>query len=151
MRSDVRGAGFERPREGRGASAGASNVKALLLALSLLLAPSTLSARQDDAPRVQTPAPTAAAESAEWKRFTYPGEEFSVELPETPFAHETDRHVSRTLRDSETMRVFGVYSGGVVFIIASYDNPRDTETFDDFAAYPWGGGSLGELAAKGNV
>jgi TonB family protein len=85
-----------------------------------------------------------------WERFTYYGEEFSVELPEMPFVHDTSRHVNRTRNDYEEMRVFGVYAGGVVFMVASYERPRDSETFDDFAAYPWGV-SLGGLASKGNV
>lgn len=150
MKSDVQRAGFERARTGIGASTGGAMLKALLFALStLLLAPTSLRARQTDAPQVQTTAPPAAVEPAKWERFTGPGEEFSVELPETPSVHETYRRVNRTLRDYEAMRVYGIYSGGAVFIIASYDNPRDTETFDDFATYVWG--SLNGLTAKGSL
>jgi TonB family protein len=123
-------------------------VMLLVAASALPLAQTPLRAQANDAALARTPA--ATPQPAKWERFTYDGEEFSVELPARPFVHETDRQVNRTLRDAEAMRVFGVYSGGVVFVVASYDNPRDGETFEDFAAYPWGGGG-GGWVAKGNV
>ena len=123
----------------------------LLLAVSMLPLTQTPSdAGANNAPRVQNPAPAAPAEPSKWERYTFPGEEFSVELPEMPFVFNTTRRVSRTLSDNERMRVFGVYSGGAVFIIVSYDNPRNGETFDDFAAYPRVG-NIGEWVSKGNV
>lgn len=81
-----------------------------------------------------------------WERYTYPGEEFSVELPLMPLVFNTSRSISRT--ESEKMRVFGVYSGGLIFIVTSYDKPRSHELLDYFATYHWGGRGL---APKGEV
>jgi TonB family protein len=123
----------------------------LLLALSTLpLAQTPPDAGANNAPRVQNPTPASPAEPSKWERYTYPGEEFSVELPEMPFVLKTTRHVNRTLSDFEGMRVYGVYSGVVVFMIVSYDKPRNGETFDDFAGYPWGGRSE-NMVSKDNV
>jgi TonB family protein len=82
----------------------------------------------------QTPAP-AGVEA--WERYTFPGEEFSVELPGTPFDFESGRVVS--YKETETMRTFGLYSDGVVYVVTSYDNPRRSESFERFAGYHWGG------------
>jgi TonB family protein len=151
MKSDVKREGFDGPRGAAEVSAGGLMLKGLLIALTLLpLSQTPARARQDGAPSARTPAPSAPAESEKWERFTYPDEEFSVEMPLMPFVFHTTRHVNRTLSDREKMRVFGVYSGGVVFMVASYDKPRDGETFDDFAGYTQGG-SLGGLVSKGNV
>jgi TonB family protein len=79
----------------------------------------------------QTTAPATTQDG--WKRYTYPGEEFSAEWPETPSVFETSRMISRL--ESESMRVFGLYSGGVVFFVYSYDRPRRHETPDYFARH----------------
>src|SRR2546423_222441 len=88
----------------------------------------------------------SATPAAKWERYTYPGEEFSVELPEMPAVFHTVRNVANSIYDIEKMRVFSVYSGGVVFIIASYDKPRSQESLDYFAAYHWGGRGLARKA-----
>jgi TonB family protein len=128
------------------------NLKTMLLVVAsvLTLAQTPSGGAAGNAPRAQEPATATADAPLKWERFNYPGEEFSVELPEMPFAFQTTRHVNRTLSDSEKMRVFGSYSGGVVFMVVSYDKPRDGETFDDFAGYTREG-SLGGLVSKGNV
>src|SRR5437764_884602 len=95
-----------------------------------------------------TQAQQSATPAAKWERYTYPGEEFSVELPEMPAVFHTVRNVANSICDIEKMRVFSVYSGGVVFIITSYDKPRSQESLDYFATYHWGGRGL---APKGNV
>jgi TonB family protein len=115
--------------------------------LLLLLAVAPAPALAQTTPDVQNPSTVVLSK---WERFTYPDEEFSVELPETPFVFDTTRRVSRTLSESEKMRVYGVYSGGVIFMLVSYDKPRDGETFDDFAGYTQGG-SLGSLNSKGSI
>lgn len=86
----------------------------------------------------QSEAPPGA--TAEWKRYTYTGEEFSVELPEMPIVYETSRDIS--MFESERMRVFSLYSGGVVFFVNSYDKPRPQETLERFASYHLGGRGL---------
>ncbi len=128
------------------------NLKAMLLVVAtvLTLAQTPPSVAAGYAPRVQEPAAVATDAPPKWERLTYPGEEFSVELPGTPFDFRTTRHVNRTLSDIEKMRVFGHYSGGVVFMIVSYYNPRNKETFDDFAGYA-GTAGLNSSVSKVNV
>ncbi|HEX6624691.1 MAG TPA: hypothetical protein VF064_13340, partial [Pyrinomonadaceae bacterium] len=84
----------------------------------------------------RSPAPQASA--AKWERYTFPGDEFSVELPGMPFVYHKRRVIGDSGRDSDTMRVFGLYADGVVFMVVAYDRPRRGESFDDFAGYPWG-------------
>ena len=97
------------------------------------------------------PAPRAAAQGASpygtppaaWTRYTYPGEEFSVELPGIPTLSHTLRGFGGPGNyQSEKMRVFGLYSGGVIFFVAAYDRPRKSETLDAFASYLRGGWEL---------
>ncbi|MBV9928954.1 MAG: energy transducer TonB [Acidobacteria bacterium] len=92
----------------------------------------------------------AAGQEAAWSRYTYAGEEFSVELPGTPLVYNTDRLVNGNLRkpNYEKVRVFDLYSGGVIFFVAAYDRPHPEESFDFFAAElrgAWG------LVAKGDL
>lgn len=116
-----------------------------LLALAALAAQGASAAVQEGA----RPAAAAGAAEAPWTRYTYPGEELSVELPAAPAVSR----ITRVIPDPEghrigQARVFGVYSDGVVFVVASYDHPRETESFDFFAGYIWGGRWL---AAAGDV
>lgn len=98
-------------------------------ALSCAQAPRA--AAQDGAP----PAEAVDAQAAAWARYTYPGDEFSVELPGMPFVMHTERGVGSFNLKREKMRVFGRYSGGVVFFLVAYDRPRSSETFGQFASY----------------
>jgi TonB family protein len=78
-----------------------------------------------------------AAEWAEgWERYTYAGEEFSVEMPGMPFAYESSRSVGAS-GETEPVRTFGLYSDGLVLLITSFDNPRAEEKSNSFAAYHW--------------
>jgi TonB family protein len=103
-------------------------LKFLLLAALMSLAAQPSSSRQQPA----QPSSTAAT-TEKWERYTYAGEEFSVEMPEMPFVFETSRSVGP--RESEAVRTFGLYSDGVVYFVTSFDNPREGETLDYFAAY----------------
>ncbi|HZI19006.1 MAG TPA: energy transducer TonB [Pyrinomonadaceae bacterium] len=102
-----------------------------------------------------TPAPWAAPPAAAdlgrpeaqqpaqgWERYTYPGEEFSVELPGAPFVWEMRRPVYKSERETEKMRTFGVYAGGVVYLVASFDEPRPFEPLDYFISFGWNGSGV---------
>jgi protein TonB len=89
------------------------------------------------------------APPAAWTRYTYPGEEFSVELPSAPAVTRLARNVPDTAYKTEEGRAFGLYSDGVVFIITSHDRPRESETLDHFADLLWGGRA--GLTAAGDV
>lgn len=102
-------------------------LKFLLLAALLTLAAQSSPSQQS------TQQSTAAAEK--WERYTYKDEEFSVEMPEMPSVFETSRNVGQ--REREAVRTFGLYSGGVVYFVTSFDNPREGETLDYFAADEW--------------
>ena len=93
------------------------------LRLFLLLALAALSL----APRA------AGQDGAVWARYTYPGDEFSIEMPGMPYVMHTDRGIGSLLAQRERMRVFGRYSGGIVYFVAAYDRPRQSETLDMFA------------------
>jgi TonB family protein len=94
-------------------------------------------------------APRAGAQEGAWTRYTYPGEEFSVELPSAPAVSRVARNVPDTADKTEEGRAFGLYSDGVVFIVTSYDRPRESESLDYFANFLWGG--RGGLKAAGDV
>jgi TonB family protein len=90
----------------------------------------------------------AAGQEAAWSRYTYPGEEFSAEFPGMPSVFNTLRGVNDDWRKTERVRVFGHYSGGVVFFVVAYDKPDRSESFDFFATQlrgAWG------LAPKASV
>ena len=97
-------------------------------------------------------APRAAgqdsADSAQWARYTYPGDEFSVELPGMPYVMHTDRAIGRYPVRRERMRIFGRYSGGIVYFVAAYDRPLQAETLDMFASYLRGAWSV---SPKGQI
>lgn len=106
------------------------------------------------APRAaaQNPARQPAAEDAagrNWTRYTYPGEEFSVELPSAPAVSPLARNIPNTVDKTEEGRAFGLYSDGVVFILTSYDRPRESESLEHFATLLWGGRAA--LTAAGDV
>ena len=84
--------------------------------------------------------PSAHSTEERWERYTYAGEEFSVEMPSMPFVFESSRSVS--MFKSEPLRTFGLYARGLVLIVTSFDNPQEQETSDRFATYHWGGGGL---------
>lgn len=121
--------------------------------LLTLLALAALAAHAPEAPAAgqegARPAAAGGAAEALWTRYTYPGEEFSVELPAAPAVSR----ITRVIPDPAghriaQARVFGVYSGGAVFMVAAYDHPRETESLDFFAGYIWGGRGL---AAAGDI
>jgi TonB family protein len=93
-------------------------------------------------------APAAGQDAAAWSRYTYPGEEFSVELPSMPFVHHTWRQVGDRPPEGAKTRVFGVFAGEVVYIIVAFDKPRSTEPDDRLAGYVWAGRGL---TRKGDV
>lgn len=100
------------------------------------------------APRAaaQTASPYGAPPAA-WARYTYPGEELSFEVPEMPLLTHTVRSFGRfPNHKTEKMRVYSLYSGGVIYFVAAYDKPQQSESLDDFAAYLRG---AWELAPKG--
>lgn len=95
---------------------------ASLVALACLFAPAVerVRARQE-------------AAAAEWARYTYPREEFSAMFPSAPFVWEIKWALPGSIYQTETGRVFGAYSDGVVYTVNSYDNPRPSEKLDYFA------------------
>ena len=88
------------------------------------------------------PVANVRAQPAAWSRYTYPGEEFSVEMPSMPWAFHTVRAISLTSDESEKVNVFGRYAGGVVYMVVSFDRPHSVEPDDRLAAYFWNGRGL---------
>ena len=78
-------------------------------------------------------APHAPARGQEpaWSRYTFPGEEFSVELPGAPAVYNRLRGLfdNRPL-EQEKMRVFSLYRDGVIYFLVSYNSAHATESFD---------------------
>jgi TonB family protein len=129
-----------------------SLLKPILLWLLIII--SVLSFGYGPRTKVSTPRPTGvpvpapvffeeqqptrpAAEWAEgWERYTYAGEEFSVEMPGMPFAYESSRGVG-AYGETEPVRTFGLYSDGVILLITSFHNPREEEKPASFFAYHW--------------
>ncbi|HEY0080302.1 MAG TPA: energy transducer TonB [Pyrinomonadaceae bacterium] len=70
--------------------------------------------------------------AASWERYTYTGEEFSVELPQMPFVRHTARKVLGSTDEYERARVYGLYNDDVIYMIYAYDEPRNAETLDYF-------------------
>jgi protein TonB len=108
----------------------------LLLLTLAALSPAPRAAAQS--PAAQQPAAEDAAARG-WTRYTYPGEEFSVELPSAPLMSPLARNIPNTVDKTEEGRAFGLYSDGVVFILTSYDRPRESESLEHFANLLWGG------------
>ena len=114
----------------------------ILAAASLVLAPRA--AAQEGAQRQET----GAAAEARWARYTYPGEEFSAELPGMPSVYNGLRGVNDSWRMTERVRTFSLYSGGVIYFVVAYDRPHSSESLDFFAAHlrgAWG------LSPKGSL
>ncbi|HEX8502052.1 MAG TPA: energy transducer TonB [Pyrinomonadaceae bacterium] len=127
-------------------------VRLLVLLMLAALSAAPRAAAQEGAAR-----PGAyGADAAPWARYTYPGDEFSAEMPGMPFLMHTERAVGRLPVRREKMRVFGRYSGGVVYFVAAYDRPQTSESHEQFAAYlrgawtltPKGGATLGGFEGK---
>jgi len=110
----------------------------LLLPLALAALSSWQVPRASAQAEAASPAAQPAAK-APWVRYSPTGEEFSVEVPGKPAVFHTARVIKNSPPyESDTMRVFGLYSEGVVYMIASYDRPRPYESLDSFANYIWG-------------
>src|ERR1700755_2065652 len=84
----------------------------------------------------QPPLLPPAEWAGNWDHYTYAGEEFSVELPEIPFVYESSRSTG-LLDDTQPVRTFGIYSGGAILILTSFDNPQDVESDESFVKYHW--------------
>ncbi|HJQ34780.1 MAG TPA: energy transducer TonB [Pyrinomonadaceae bacterium] len=78
-------------------------------------------------------APSAAGQGATWTRYTYPGDEFSVELPAMPWVFHTFRGGKGLRPAGLKVRVFGLYSDGIVYMVAANDEPQKSESLDTFA------------------
>jgi TonB family protein len=78
------------------------------------------------------------SQSAAWARYTYPGDEFSVELPAMPWVFHTARAGRGFPPADLKVRVFGLYADGVVYALAANDDPQKSETLDTFAAGLYG-------------
>jgi TonB family protein len=93
-----------------------------------------------------------SAQVAVWSRYTYPGEEFSVELPGVPAVFNTVRATNARRFGEEKGRVFSLYHDDVVYFVAAYDAPRSSESFDFFATQlrgAWGLAPKGALTLGG--
>ncbi len=118
----------------------------LLLTLAALSSHVPPAAAQEGA---QTTASPYGAPPSAWTRYTYPGEEVSVEMPSMPMLTHTVRSFGRfPSHKVEKMRVFSLYSGGIVFFFVAYDRPHQSESLDAFATYLRG---AWELAPKGEA
>jgi TonB family protein len=118
---------------------------AFLTLAALACAPAPRAAGQGAAGRAQA----GSAQAAAWSRYTFPGEEFSAELPGMPSVFHTFRGGggSRSPADLK-VRVFSLYHDYVVYFVVAYDEPRSSESLDFFAAHlrgAWG------LEPKGEV
>lgn len=98
-----------------------SKTKTTALVLFILLVCRTTGAAQE------------GAQGQAWGRYMFPGDEFSVELPGEPSVFRTLRDINSD--DRESMRVFGLYSRGTVYLVAAFDKPHGSESFDDFVGY----------------
>ncbi|HVF57293.1 MAG TPA: energy transducer TonB [Pyrinomonadaceae bacterium] len=72
-------------------------------------------------------------ESPRWMKFRSDAEEFTIETPGPLPVYEMSRSVRDSLTfESEPARVYPLYHDGVVYLIASLDNPRRNETLEYF-------------------
>ncbi len=76
----------------------------------------------------------ASPGAPEWRRYRFPGDDFSVELPGEPFLFRTHRFI-RAKYAHESVRVFGLFSGGAVYSVVAFDGPHDSESFDDLISH----------------
>lgn len=89
-----------------------------------------------EAAEVEKPEPPPAPWAEKWGRYAYEGEQFSVEMPAMPLAHESSRSVGPA-GNAEPVRTFGLYSDGVVLLVTSFASPGGAEPPVYFAAYHW--------------
>jgi TonB family protein len=111
----------------------------------ILAAFSTLClAQRDGSPRRVLPS-MMVQEEKQWQRYTAKGEEFSVAMPQQPFAYSFYRPLQRDYplslyANRKSVRLYGAYSNGAVYVIMSSDNPRGNEALevfiDEFQQYP---------------
>ena len=95
---------------------------------------------------------SGSAQAAAWSRYTYPGEEFSVELPGAPTVFNTHRSGGPRADRDIRVRVFSLYHERVIYFLVAYDEPRSSESDEFFAAYLRGAWRLepkGELKLGG--
>jgi TonB family protein len=95
---------------------------------------------------------TESAQAAAWTRYTYPGEEFSVELPGAPTVFNTFRAGGPRPHGDTRVRVFSLYHERVIYFLVAYDEPRSSESDEFFATYlrgAWGLEPKGELKLGG--
>jgi TonB family protein len=76
-----------------------------------------------------------ARPQAAWEAYTFPGEEFSVALPEMPTFDPSDRRVKGERQKFEDTRIYAAYGNGIVYLLHAYDKPRRNEDHDFFARY----------------
>ncbi len=123
----------------------------LLLTLAALSPAGATRAAGQNAAQPQPPG-AYGPDAAPWARYTYPGDEFSVELPGMPYVMHTSRGSGSFRMKSEKVRVFGRYSAGVVYFLVAYDRPRSSDSPDLFATYlsgAWAVTPKGELMLGG--
>jgi TonB family protein len=81
----------------------------------------------------------------QWQRYTAKGEEFSVLMPEQPFAYSFARPEQREYKLSlfdnrKRMRIYGAYNNGAVYVVMSTENPDGKEPLElfinEFEQYP---------------
>lgn len=97
-------------------------------------------------------APSESSQAAAWTRYTYPGEEFSVELPGAPMVFNTVRAGGPRAYSDLKVRVFSLYHERVIYFLVAYDEPRSSESDDFFATHlngAWGLEPKGELKLEG--
>jgi len=89
--------------------------------------------------------PPAIQDRRQWQRYTAKGEEFSVLMPEQPFAYsfarpERPEYKLSLFDDRKRMRIYGAYSNGAVYIIMSADNSEGKQPLElfinEFEQYP---------------
>lgn len=125
-----------------------TRVSLYLILAALACAP--LAAGQEAAGQAQP------ARDAAWSRYTFPGDEFSAELPGMPSVFHTARAVRERPHGEEKVRVFSLYHDYVIYFIVAYDDPRSSESLDSLAAHlrgawalePEGEVKLGEFGGR---
>ena len=104
------------------------------------------------APRAAGQTQAESAQAAAWSRYTYAGDEFSVELPGVPTVYHAVRGINARPFGEERVRVFSLYQDEVVYFVVAYDAPRSSESLDFFATHlrgAWGLVPKGPLTLGG--
>jgi TonB family protein len=73
----------------------------------------------------------AQTQSPVWLRYTVDGEEFSVTLPAEP-AMKTSEVLDTRLNKTRVERVLETTTGGVVYAVYAYENPKPRRSLDEF-------------------